>query len=69
MPVHDLERARVEVLAREIAAAFQHRANGWLAVDTRDVAYVERWRRAARRAGHLLGLHVRTGITTDGERV
>jgi len=69
VPVHDLERARVEVLAREIAAAFQRQANGWLAVDITELENIERWRRAARRAGRLLGVHARTGITSDRERV
>jgi hypothetical protein len=69
MAVHDLERARVEALARELASAFQRQPNGWLAAETAHLEDVERWRRAARRAGRLLGLHVRTGITIDGDRV
>jgi hypothetical protein len=69
MAVHDLERARVETLARELAKMFQQASRGWPRVDTAQLEDVERWRRAARRAGRLLGIHVRTGVTHDGRRV
>src|SRR5436853_544827 len=69
MAVHDLERARVEALARELARTFRKSSRGWLLADTAELEDVERWRRAARRAGRLLGIHIRTGITHDGLRV
>ena len=34
-----------------------------------EVDNVERWRKAARRAGRLLGYAVRTAISTDGAMV
>jgi hypothetical protein len=61
--VVDFERARVEALARELAAEFQRVNRGVLVVDATTVESVDRWRRAARRAGRLLGIHVRTGLT------
>ncbi len=65
--VVDLERRRVEALARELVPLFRER--GTVAVATADVEDVERWRRAARRAGSLLGWHMRTGITEDAAMV
>lgn len=65
--VVDLERERVEALARQLVAPLQER--GTVMVATADVDDVERWRRAARRAGRLLGWHVRTCVTGDGEWV
>lgn len=66
--VIDLEHARVERLAREIAR--QLRAGGGsvcrLVVDIDDV---ERWRRGARLAGRILGMPVRTGVSDDREKV
>ncbi len=64
--VVDLERRRVEDLARELLPLFQER--GTIAVATADVEDVERWRRAARRAGRLLGWRMRTGVV-DGAMV
>ncbi len=69
MAAVDLERARVNALAREIAAAFQRSGRDVLVVETADLEDVERWRRAARRAARLLGIHVRTAISRDGTRV
>ena len=65
--VVDLERQRVEALARDLVPLLQERGSIWVA--TAEVEDVERWRRAARRAGRLLGWHVRTGVTSDGELV
>lgn len=63
----DLERERVEVLARELVPALRER--GSLSAETAELADVERWRRAARRAGRLLGWRVRTGVMAEGSRV
>jgi len=67
--VVDLERARVEALARELVGALQRAGQGVLVVDVSTVEDVDRWRRAARRAGRLLGIHVRTGLSYDGRCV
>ncbi len=65
--VVDLERERVEALARELAPMLRER--GSLMADTADLDDVERWRAAARRAGRLLGWRVRTGVVAEGTRV
>jgi hypothetical protein len=65
--VVDFERERVEALARKLVPLFEER--GTIALATVDVDVVERWRRAARRAGRLLGSHMRTGVTDDGALV
>lgn len=65
--VIDLERQRVETLALDLVPLLQERGSMWVA--TSEVDNVERWRRAARRAGRLLGWHMRTGLTADGELV
>ncbi len=44
------------------------RERGTIAVSTAEVEDVERWRRAARRAGRLLGWRMRTGVV-DGAMV
>lgn len=66
--VVELERARVERLAEEIAG--QLRA-GYGSVLRRSDAVddVDRWRRAARRAGRILGVPIRTGVSIDGAPV
>jgi hypothetical protein len=69
VPVVDLERARVEALAKELATAFRRANRGYLVVRVDELEDVERWRRAARRAGRLLGVHVRTGLSYDGSVV
>jgi hypothetical protein len=67
--VVDLERARVEALARELVSLYREAGQGFLVVDVSTVESVERWRRAARRAGRLLRIHVRTGLSYDGQCV
>jgi hypothetical protein len=64
--VVDLEEARVERLAEEIAGQLQAYGGSILRLGT-DVEDVERWRRAARRAGRQLGVSIRTGVS-DGFR-
>lgn len=65
--VVDLERFRVERLAGEIVPWLRDR--GSVLVETSGLESVERWRRAARRAGRLLGWRVRTGVSPAGDRV
>jgi hypothetical protein len=65
--VVDIERERVERLAADLAPELRER--GVIVVDVAALEDVERWRRAARRAGRLLGWRVRTGISRDGRRV
>lgn len=62
-----LERQRVEALAHELAPVL--RDHGYVLADLGDVEDVDRWRRAARRAGRLLGWRVRTRLSRDGRRV
>ncbi len=63
----DLERERVEALARELLPVLRER--GSLMADVVDLDDLERWRKAARRAGRLLGWRVRTGVVAEGTRV
>ncbi len=63
--VDDSERQR---LAEEIAAqivAGQGSVVRW----TAELPDVDDWRRAARRAGRLLGVRIRTGVSDDGTKV
>lgn len=60
----DLERHRREKLARGIAERLRRSPDRVLVEDPEHD--VERWRRAARRAGRLLGWKVRTGVVEDG---
>ena len=64
----DLERVRVDRLAEEIAAQLEAHGGSILRLTT-DVDDVERWRRAARKAGRRLGVTVRTGISADRSKV
>ena len=63
--VVDLERARVERLAHELAPYLRNDL-GQLVVRVTEVEDVDRWRRAARRAGRLVGGKVATGVSCDG---
>lgn len=65
--VRDLERAKVERLARSILPALRDRGSAHRRTD--ELEDVELWRRAARRAGRLLGWRTRTGLTDDGSVV
>jgi hypothetical protein len=65
--VVDLEASRVEQLAAELVPILRDR--GGVVVDVEQLDSVDRWRRAARRAGRLLGWSVRTGVSADGSRV
>lgn len=66
--VIDMERARVERLADEIASQLRN-GGGSVCRLAEDVVNVARWRRAARRAGRLLGVSVRTRVSYDGVKV
>lgn len=61
--VVDLERAKVEHLARELLPELRER--GALARRIDHLEDVDRWRRAARRASRLLGWRVRTGVGAE----
>lgn len=65
--VTDLERHKVEQLARTLLPELRDR--GQVMARSEDPETVERWRRAARRAGRLLGWHVRTRVSHDGRVV
>lgn len=66
--VVELERARVERLADEIAGQLVA-GRGSVVRSSDAVDDVDRWRRAARRAGRILGVPVRTGVSFDRSRV
>lgn len=61
----DSERQR---LAEEIAAQIVA-GHGSVVRWTSELPDVNEWRRAARRAGRLLGVRVRTGVSDDGTKV
>lgn len=64
----DADESEQQRLAQEIAAQIVA-AQGSVVRWTADVADVDDWRRAARRAGRLLGVRVRTGVSDDGTKV
>jgi len=66
--VVDLEEVRLALLAERIATQLEA-GQGSLVLPASAVGEIERWRRAARRAGRLLGVPVRTGVAGDGSRV
>ncbi len=66
--VVDLEKVRVERLAMEIADQLVA-GHGSVLRLADGVGDVDRWRRAARRAGRILGVSVRTGVSPDQARV
>ena len=57
-----------ELLANEIAGRIVAN-HGSMVRRTTEVADVEQWRKAARRAGRILGVPVRTGVSDDGAKV
>src|SRR6266851_5601092 len=59
--VVDLEEVRVERLVPGISEELQ--AHGGALADVNALDSVERWRRAARRAGRSLGWRIRTGVS------
>ena len=63
----NIEQARIERLAVDIAPLLATRGN--IMLNAARVEDVELWRRGARRAGRLLGIPVRTGVSWDGTRV
>ena len=65
--VVDLEAARVAQLAAELAP--QLSAVGEVRARVADVEDVDRWRRAARKAGRAAGWKVRTAVSVDGATV
>ncbi len=63
MAVVDIEAVRVERLAQHLIEGL--RARGSVQAALEHVDDVERWRRAARRAGRALGWHIRTGVSAE----
>ena len=66
--VVDLEGARLHRLALVIIDELRA-GQGSVCHDTAAVHDVDLWRRAARRAGRLLGIPIRTGVAPDGSAV
>jgi hypothetical protein len=66
MAVIDLDRRRVERLARVLAPRL---AEGMVTASVEEIDSVEQWRKAARRAARLLGYRVCTAVSNDGEMV
>ena len=66
MKVVDIERKAVDRLARDLAPKL---AEGQMVVSVDEIHDLERWRKAARRAGRLLGQPVRTTLIADGSKV
>jgi hypothetical protein len=58
----------VELLAKEIADQLVT-GQGSVIRWTSSVGDIELWRRAARRAGRILHVPVRTGVSDDGSKV
>lgn len=63
----DIEAGRVARLAKDLLPVFRER--GALVQRIANVENVDRWRAAARKAGHDLGWRVRTGVSNDGSTV
>lgn len=63
----DLEHRKTEALALHMVPVL--REHGSLIASTDKVPSVDRWRKAARRGGRILGWRVRTGVIADGARV
>jgi hypothetical protein len=63
-----IERARIERLAAEIAEPITV-GQGSVTRLVSSVGDVDEWRRAARRAGRILNVPVRTGVAPDGSKV
>ena len=61
-------REQLEVLAKEIADQLVG-GHGSVVRWTASIADVELWRKAARRAGRILSVPVRTGVSDDGDKV
>lgn len=66
--VFDLCAARAERLTEQIVVQLS-RHSGAVTRRASDVGDVELWRRAARRAGRVLKVPVRTGVAQDGSKV
>jgi hypothetical protein len=63
MAVIKLEERVLESIARRLAPVLGER--GIVTANVGEVDSVERWRKAARRAGRHLGYPVRTAVSTD----
>jgi hypothetical protein len=63
MGVVDLEAVRVQRLAEELSGELQAVGAVWAPVE--EIDDIDRWRRAARRAGRSVGWRLRTGVSDD----
>lgn len=59
---------QLELLAKQIAEQLIA-GHGSVVRWTASIADVELWRKAARRAGRILSVPVRTGVSDDGDKV
>ncbi|MGH9122439.1 MAG: hypothetical protein ACRDYC_10940 [Acidimicrobiales bacterium] len=67
MIVINLEQRVTDRLAQQLKPILDER--GIVVAEIADVDNVVRWRRAARRAGRLIGYPVRTWVSSDGTAV
>jgi hypothetical protein len=67
MAVIKLEEWVLDSIARRLAPVLAE--TGIVKADVAEIDSVERWRKAARRAGCQLGLPVGTAVSTDGTMV
>jgi hypothetical protein len=67
MAVIKLEEWVLDSIARRLAPVLAE--TGIVKADVAEIESVERWRKAARRAGRQLGYPVRTAVSTDGGMV
>jgi hypothetical protein len=68
LPQPTVAREQPDLLAKEIAYQLVA-GHGSVVRRTASVADVELWRKAARRAGRILSVPVRTGMSDDGDKV
>ena len=66
-PDPTVQREQLDALAKEIADQLMA-GHGSVVRWTASIGDVERWRKAARRAGRLLSVPVRTGVSDDGDK-
>lgn len=68
VPAVDPDRVDTELLAHVIAAQIEA-SHGNLIRNASEIGNPDRWRQAARKAGRVLGVPIRTGVASDGSRV
>jgi hypothetical protein len=67
MAVIKLEDRAIDSMARRLGPMLAEQ--GMVEADMAGIVSVERWRKAARRAGRELGFPVRTAVSGDGAKV